>query len=147
MWLEVPVFPSEGIPFCFVYATFYIYTVCLETELSVQKWDSNLPPQVADLSASWPGRCRWALPPPCCRAGCCQAGEAVIVFQFFKQSWKSRFQGRFLAVQWLGLGAFTLGVQAPSLVRELRSQKLCSRPPPWTMETSCLLNTVIIPVG
>lgn len=26
-----------------------IYTVCLETELSVQKWDSNLPPQVADL--------------------------------------------------------------------------------------------------
>ena len=30
-----------------------------------------------------------------------------------------------LAVQWLGLGAFTAGAQVQSLVGELRSHKLC----------------------
>ena len=33
--------------------------------------------------------------------------------------------GNFLAVQWLGLGAFTAVAQVQSPVRELRSCKLC----------------------
>ena len=34
--------------------------------------------------------------------------------------------GNFLAVQWLGLGTSTAVAQVQSLVRELRSHKLCS---------------------
>ena len=36
-----------------------------------------------------------------------------------------RFLGNCLAVQWLGLGAFTAGAQVRSLVGELRSRKPC----------------------
>ena len=35
------------------------------------------------------------------------------------------YLGNSLAVQWLGLGTFTAGAQVQSLVRELRSCKLC----------------------
>ena len=38
---------------------------------------------------------------------------------------KKMHSGNFLAVQWLRLGAFTPGAQVQSLVRELRSRKLC----------------------
>ena len=34
--------------------------------------------------------------------------------------------GNSLVVQWLGLSAFIVGAQVQSLVRELRSHKLCS---------------------
>ena len=34
--------------------------------------------------------------------------------------------GNSLAVQWLGLSAFTVGAWVQSLVRELKSHKLCS---------------------
>ena len=34
--------------------------------------------------------------------------------------------GNSLAIQWLGLDALTAGAQVQSLVRELRSHKLCS---------------------
>ena len=34
-----------------------------------------------------------------------------------------KISGNSLAVQWLGLGAFTAGVQVQSLIRELRSRK------------------------
>ena len=157
---EGPNFFLQKVYLCFVYATFlYIQYAWKQNSVSksgtvtfhhrLQTWVLH---GLGDAVSrgSRPGGTvggRWAPPPPCSRASCRQVGEAVTVFQCFKRSRKSRFQGIFLAVQWLGLSAFTLRVQVPSLVRELRSQKLCSRPPPWKMEISCLLNTIIIPEG
>ena len=44
--------------------------------------------------------------------------------------------GNSLAVQWLGLGAFTAGVRVQSLVEELRSRKPCGAAKPTNQPTN-----------
>ena len=46
------------------------------------------------------------------------------IIEFLKTSCIIENIGNSLAVQWLGLGAFTAGAQVQSLAGELRSQKL-----------------------
>lgn len=105
-----PSFSFRKNTFCFVYSLLYIQ--CVETE-QCQSGTVTFP-QVADLSHYGLGvragaagrRLQWeasaSLPPPCCRAGCCQAGEAVIVFQFSSRV-RVRCREVHQRVQWLGL--------------------------------------------